>query len=187
MRQIKNLTAEELEAGLDEISLSPKDNGLLKLIVRRPLENEREVLREGKLNLIDGLVGDTWKFRGSSRTSDGSSHPDMQLNIMNSRAIALFAQTEDRWQLAGDQLYVDLDLSLENLPPGTCLELGAAIIEVTAQPHTGCKKFIERFGIDAMKLVNSAAGKQLRLRGINARVVQPGVIRTGDLLKKIRL
>jgi hypothetical protein len=176
---------EELEAGLDEIRRAPKDEGTLDLIVRRPTVDEREVVEVGELDLVKGLVGDTWNTRGSSRTSDGSPHPDMQLNVMNSRVISLVARDKDRWQLAGDQLYIDMDLSDENLPAGTRLALGSAIIEVTDQPHTGCKKFVSRFGLEAMKFVNSPVGKQLHLRGINARVVQPGVIQVSDVVKKV--
>lgn len=185
MAEAKHLTMAELEAGLDEIRQSPKDEGVLKLIVRRPATDEREVLEEGELHLLEGLVGDSWKTRSSSRTTDGSAHPDMQLNIMNARAIALLAQQKERWPLAGDQLFIDMDLSAENLPPGTRLALGSAVIEVTAQPHTGCKKFVARFGAEAMKFVNSTVGKELHLRGINAKVVQPGVIRVGHLVRKI--
>jgi hypothetical protein len=180
-----HLTLEELEARLDHIRRSPKDMGVLGLIVRRPQTGEREVLQEGELDLIEGLVGDNWRTRGSSRTLDGSSHPDMQLNIMNSRVIALLAQDKDKWQLAGDQLFIDMDLSAENLPPRTRLSLGSAIIEVTDQPHNGCNKFLARFGLGAMKFVNSPTGKQLHLRGINAKVVQSGVIHIGDVVKKI--
>jgi hypothetical protein len=176
---------EQLEAGLDGIRRSPKDEGVLELIVRRPETDAREVLEEGELHLAEGLVGDSWKWRGSSRTPDGSSHPEMQLNIMNSRVIALVAQDKDRWQLAGDQLFLDMDLSDENLPAGTRLALGSAVIEVTPLPHLGCKKFVERFGLDAMKFVNSPLGRQFRLRGINAKVVQPGAIRVGQVVKKI--
>jgi hypothetical protein len=182
---VRHLTTAELEAGLDEIRRSPTDEGVLKLIVRRPRTDEREVLEEAELHTAEGLVGDSWKTRGSSRTEDGSSHPDMQLNIMNSRVVALLAQDKDRWQLAGDQLYLDLDLSADNLPAGTRLALGSAVIEVTAQPHTGCKKFVARYGLDAMKYVNSPVGKQLRLRGINAKVVQSGAIRVGDVARKL--
>jgi hypothetical protein len=176
---------EELEAGLDAIRQSPKNEGVLELIVRRPRVGEREVLQEGRLDVADGLVGDTWSTRGSSRSKDGLAHPDMQLNIMNSRVIALVAQERERWHLAGDQLFVDLDLSGENLPPGTRLALGSAVIEVTPQPHTGCQKFVSRFGVDAMKFVNSPLGRQLNLRGINAKVVLPGVIRVRDAAKKL--
>ncbi|MEJ2131113.1 MAG: MOSC domain-containing protein [Gammaproteobacteria bacterium] len=139
---MKHLTTEELEAGLEEIRGAPKDAGILELIVRRPTTNEREVLDEAELDTAEGLVGDNWKIRGSSTTEDGSAHPDMQLNIMNARATALVAQDRDRWPLAGDQLYLDLDLSVANLPPGTRLALGTAVIEITAQPHLGCKKFV---------------------------------------------
>jgi hypothetical protein len=180
-----HLTMQELEAGLEEIRRSPREEGVLELIVRRPRTEEREVLEEGVLDLVEGLVGDNWRTRGSSRTADKSSHLDMQLNIMNSRVIALVARERDRWQLAGDQLFLDLDLSAENLPPWTKLSLGSAVIEVTDQPHTGCAKFVARFGANAMKFVNSPLGRQLHLRGINARVVQPGVIRVGDIAIKL--
>jgi hypothetical protein len=185
MVDVKHLTMGELEAGLEDIRQAPKDEGVLELIVRRPQIGERESLEEGELDLVEGLVGDNWRSRGSSSTPDGSSHPDMQLNIMNSRAIALVAQDKARWQLAGDQLFIDMDLSDENLPPGTRLALGSAVIEVTAQPHNGCKKFVARFGLDAMKFVNSPVGKELHLRGINGKVVQPGVIRVGDVARKL--
>ncbi|MDQ3917200.1 MAG: MOSC domain-containing protein [Acidobacteriota bacterium] len=183
---VRHLTTEELEAGMERVRLSPKDEGVLELIVRRPRVDEREVLEEGQLSLVEGLVGDSWKQRGSSRTPDGSPHPDMQLNVMNARVLALVAQDRERWRLAGDQLIIDLDLSDENLPAGTRLSLGSAVIEVTDQPHTGCHKFVARFGLDAMRFVNSPAGKRLRLRGLNARVVRPGVIRAGDVVRKLR-
>jgi hypothetical protein len=181
----EHLTMEELEAGLDLIRQSPKDSGVLELIVRRPRVDEREILADAALDLQAGLVGDTWKSRGSRRTSDGSPHPDMQLTLMNSRVISLLAQERERWCLAGDQLYVDLDLSAANLPPGTRLSIGTAVIEVTSQPHTGCQKFAARFGQDAFQFVNAPARKELRLRGLNARVIQAGAIKTGDAVKKI--
>ena len=180
----RHLTRDELEAGLDDIRRAPKDRGELKLIVRRPDIGVREILDEGELDTSVGLKGDTWPIRGSSRTDDGQSHPDMQLNIMSARAAALVAQDESRWPLAGDQLFIDIDLSDANLPPGTQLALGSAVIEITAQPHTGCAKFVERFGRDAMEFVNSPVGKQLHLRGVNAKVVRPGVIRVGDAATK---
>ena len=180
-----HLNAEELEEGLSEILRSPKDEGLVALIVRRPEVDRREVLEEGHLDLDEGLVGDNWKTKGSSKTPDGSSHPLMQLNLMNSRVIAHIAQDPARRQLAGDQLFVDMDLSKANLPAGTRLAIGTAVIEVTPVPHNGCAKFVERFGADAMKFVNSPVGKELCLRGINAKVVQPGTIRTGDRITKL--
>jgi hypothetical protein len=181
---MKHLTMEELEAGLEEIRSAPKDEGVLELIVRRPRPGEREILAEGVLDLHDGLVGDSWKNRKSNRSADGLAHPDMQLNIMSSRVIALLSQDKARWHLAGDQLFVDMDLSMENLPPATQLTLGSAVIEVTDQPHTGCGKFVERFGLDAMNFVNSPRGRELQLRGINARVVRAGAIRIGDRVRK---
>jgi hypothetical protein len=182
---MKHLSYEEIEARLPFISASPKDKAALDLIVIRPKENERKVLQEGMLSTTDGLEGDMWKGRPSSRTPDKSAHPDMQLNIMNSRIIDVIAQEKERWQLAGDQLFVDLDLSKENLPAGTQLKVGDAIIEVTAQPHLGCKKFVSRFGLDAMKFVNSEIGKKHQLRGINAKVIKSGKIKLGDLMERI--
>jgi hypothetical protein len=182
---VKHLSWDELAEGLEEIQQSPRDEGALQLIVRRPAVERREMLTEGQLERAVGLVGDSWSRRKSSRTPDGSPHPDMQLNIMNARVIALLAQQKDRWPLAGDQLYIDLDLSAGNLPAGTRLALGSAVIEVTSQPHTGCAKFTEHFGPDATRFVNSPDAKALRLRGINAKVVQPGTIRVGDLARKL--
>ena len=182
---IKHLTMEELEAGLDEIRRAPRDEGVLQLIVRRPRVEEREVLEEAELDPAQGLVGDNWITRGSSRTADGSAHPHMQLNVINARVAALVAQAKERWKLAGDQLYLDFDLSAENLPAGTQVAIGSTVIEVTPPPHTGCMKFVSRFGLEAMKFVNSPVGRELRLRGINARVVQGGVIRVGEVVKKL--
>ena len=143
------------------------------------------MLEEGILDAGQGLIGDNWKVRGSASTEDGSANPEMQINIMNARTVALLAQSKERWQLAGDQLFLDLDLSSENLPHGTKLAIGDTILEVTPQPHTGCKKFAERFGTDATKFVNSPAGKELHLRGINAKVIQSGKIKVGDVARKI--
>ena len=109
----------------------------------------------------------------------------MQLNIMNARVARLIAGSPERWPLAGDQLYIDMNLSDDNLPPGTRLSLGEAIIEVTAEPHLGCQKFKQRFGEAAMKFVNSDRGKILKLRGINAKIVRGGVIRSGDVARKL--
>jgi hypothetical protein len=183
---MRHLTTAELEAGLPEVLASPTESGRLELIVRRPQVGEREVLDDAELDPQSGLVGDTWIERASSRMPGRSPHPDMQINIMNARAVALVAGARERWPLAGDQLYVDLDLGVDNLPPGTRLEIGSAVLEVTAQPHTGCAKFVSRFGVDAMKFVNSPTGRRHNLRGINARVVVAGRIRTGDIVRVVR-
>ena len=175
----------ELEARLDQVRQSPRDAGSVELIVRRPQEHEREVIEVGELTLQDGLVGDNWRTRGNRHTRDGSADIDAQLTLMNARAIALLAVDKSGWAPAGDQFFVDLDLSQENLPAGTRLAIGAAIVEVTAAPHLGCKQFAIRYGPDAVKWVNSPVGKQLRLRGLNARVVQPGAVRVGDVVKRL--
>lgn len=182
----RHLTTEQLEGGLEEIRRAPRDVGTVELIVRRPAENEREMLAEAQLDLADGLVGDMWRVRGSKRTPDGSAHPDMQLTLMNARVTDLVAGGDrERWALAGDQIYVDFDISAENLPPGAQVAVGRAVIEVTAEPHTGCAKFAARFGGDAHRFVNVKTHRHLRLRGVNAKVVQPGTVATGDTIRKL--
>ena len=183
---ITHRTTAELEAAIDTILQSPRDGGVLQMIVRRPDVGEREILEHGELDVVQGLVGDSWRRRTSRRTADGSPHPDMQINIMNARVVDLVAQQKERWPLAGDQLFIDLDLTDENLPPGTRLAIGTAVLEVTAEPHTGCGKFTERFGVDAATFVNSTIGRELHLRGINARVVKGGSIRVNDVVSKVR-
>jgi hypothetical protein len=178
-------TAARLEAGLDAIRGSPSDHGPVQLIVRRPAEDAREVLPEARLDRIEGLAGDTWRARPSNLTRDRSPHPDLQLTLMNSRVAALVAGGDERRQLAGDQLYVDLDLSEANLPPGTRLSLGSAVIEISDKPHRGCQKFAARFGREALSFVNSAVGRALRLRGVNAKIVVTGTVRLGDPIGKL--
>jgi hypothetical protein len=174
----RHLSTAELEAALPELRASPREHGTLAMIVRRPAENEREDLEQGELSGDAGLVGDNWSL--------GKANPDCQLTLMNARAAQLVAQSRDRWALAGDQLYVDFDLSDQHLPAGSLIQIGPeAIVEVTAEPHTGCQKFISRFGSDAMKFVNSKVGRALNLRGINTRVVQSGPIRRGDVVCRL--
>ena len=164
-----------LEQGLEEIRRSPADDGKVELIVRRPDVDERETVAEALLDTTVGLVGDRWQ----------GDDPRSQVTVMNARAVALLAQSADRWPLAGDQLYVDLDLSPDNLPPGTRIQVGEAVLEVSDKPHRGCKKFAERFGLDALRFVNSTVGYSLNLRGINTTVVQPGTVRAGDVVRKL--
>src|SRR6185503_11906935 len=176
---------QELEAALDHLREAPKDEGVLQLIVCRPDVEQRTILDIAELHPQKGLIGDNWIVRPSSKTPDGSPHPEMQINIMNSRVTALVAQDRDRWQLAGDQLYIDMDLSKENLPAGSRIAVGSAVLEVSPFPHTGCYKFVSRFGVDAMKFVNSDVGKELCLRGINAKVVEGGLVKVGHTAKKL--
>ena len=178
-------TMAELEAGLDEVRRSPKDEGVLQLIVQRPERGERELVEEGTLDVAVGLVGDNWKTRGSTVTPDGLADPEMQVTLMNSRVADLVSGGRERWHVAGDQLYVDMDISRTNLPPGTRLTIGTAVLEVSVKPHTGCAKFSERFGKDALRLVSSPMGQELCLRGINTKVVQSGVVRVGDTVRKL--
>jgi hypothetical protein len=179
------LTTAELEAGLDAVRAAPPDSGRVELIVRRPAVGERDTIEEGQLDAGVGLVGDSWRERPSSSTPDKSAHPEKQITVMNARFASLVARTDDRRPLAGDQLYVDLDISQTNLPAGTRLAIGSAVIEVTEPPHTGCAKFTQRFGLDAFRFVNSPLGLELRLRGLNAKVVTPGTVRVGDEVRKV--
>ena len=180
-----HLTADELTAGLGNVLRAPTDEGTVALVVRRPAEGEREVLAEGTLDHPSGLVGDNWNQRYNKHHPEGLPDPDRQLNVINARLSALVAVDPDRRALAGDQLHLDFDLSEANVPAGTRLALGGAVIEVTPIPHTGCAKFVERFGKDAMRFVNSPEGRALRLRGLNARVVVAGTVRPGDPVRKL--
>lgn len=165
----------ELAAGLARIVAAPRERGSLEMIVRRPARGEREVVAQGELDADEGLVGDRWA-RGKRRRAN-------QLTLMNARLAALVAGSAERWPLAGDQLYVDLDLSEEHLPPGTRVAVGGAVVEISAEPHTGCRLFAERFGRAALEFVDSIEGRRLNLRGVNAWVVTPGAVRVGDAVQ----
>ena len=173
-------TFDELEAMIDDIRHAPSETGVVELIVRRPAVGEREVVDEARLDVVEGLVGDTWRARGSSRTPDRSADPQAQLTVVNARAAAAVAGDVSRWPLAGDQIYADFDIGIEHLPPGTRLEIGDAEIEVSEKPHTGCAKFSGRFGKDALRFVSTPEGRRLRLRGMNARITKSGTVRVGD-------
>ena len=183
-RVVVHLSRDRLQAGLDKVRASPQDAGRIVLIVRRPAIGQRDMPAEAVIDQVTGLEGDNWLTRGSSSTPDGSAHRDKQITLINARLAELVADGKDRMPLAGDQLFVDLDLSLGNLPPGTLLTVGQAVLRVSEAPHTGCAKFLERFGVEALRFVSSREGRQLRLRGMNARVVVPGVVRVGDRAAK---
>lgn len=182
----RHLEAAELRAGLDRILDAPKHEGVLAMIVRRPATGQREELAEGALTPDEGLVGDGWRSHMGPVTAESPFEPDTQITLMNSRVAALVAQDTARWALAGDQLFVDLDLSETNMPPGTRLAIGTAVLEVATKPHTGCRKFVDRFGLEAMKFVNSAEGRALHLRGIYAKVVTAGTIKLRDRVSVLR-
>jgi len=181
---VEHLSRERLEAGLDHIRESPRDHGRLVLVVRRPRIGQRELPEAAILDQVTGLAGDNWLTRGSTSMPDGSANPRKQVTVMNARVAELVAGGTDRMSLAGDQLYVDLDLSVSNLPAGSLLVLGEAVLEVSEDPHLGCAKFVERFGAEAMRFVNSRIGRGMRLRGMNTRIVVPGTVRLGDLAVK---
>ncbi|MDH3663627.1 MAG: MOSC domain-containing protein [Alphaproteobacteria bacterium] len=181
----RHLERAELEAGLAEILRSPKDNGKLEGIVIRPDRGMRQELTRCDVSLADGVHGDHWAKGCWKSTEDGHPHPDVQICIMNARCIALLAQDRANWAPAGDNLFIDMDLSPDNLSPGQRLALGSAIIEITDTPHNGCAKFIERYGRDACVFVNSRLGKSHRLRGVYARVVSDGSMTVGDSVTKV--
>jgi MOSC domain-containing protein YiiM len=179
-----HVAPEALEAGLAVVRAAPRDSGVVRLIVRRPGVDRREVVEEAELDLDLGLVGDSWIDRGSRATPDGSPARYAQVTLMSARYAALIAGPPGAWAQAGDQLYVDLDLSVANLPPGSELVIGSAVLRISEEPHTGCAKFSARFGSAALRLANSEEGRALRLRGANAVVVVSGRLRTGDSVTK---
>jgi len=184
---MEHLSRQRLETGLGQIRDSPRDAGQIVVVVRRPAAGVRELPGEAMLDPVAGLAGDNWLARGSTRTPDGSADPQRQVTVMNARVAELVAGGTDRMPLAGDQLYIDLDLSVDNLPAGSLLAVGQAVLQVSDAPHLGCAKFVDRFGADAMRFVNSRVGRQLRLRGMNTRVVQPGIVRPGDMATRPRV
>ena len=175
---VRHLSMAELEAGLDPVRLSPSDVGTLDMIVIRPVSNERVVLDVCEASPEQAIHGDRW--------NKTAKLAEVSVTLMNSRAAALIAQDKARWPLAGDQLYVDFDLSEDNLPPGTRVQIGDVLFEITAKDHTGCTKFSSRFGADAWTFVNSPEGARLNLRGIYAKVVKAGTLRMGDEVKKLK-
>lgn len=175
---LRDFTETDFQTALDALGPSPQDQGTVELIVRRPAPGEREVLNTAELDTVMGLRGDNWSER---RTVD----LNCQITLMNSRVIQAIAGEREHWPPAGDQLFVDFDLGPENLPAGQRIAIGSAVLEVTATPHTGCEQFTERFGHGAIRFVNSAEGRHLRRRGINARVIQSGAIRAGDTITKV--
>ena len=186
MAEQSHRSTAELEAHLPLLRGAPRDVGRVDFLLRRPAQGEREVLLEARLDVREGLVGDDWATRGSRSTPDGSAHPEMQLNLINARMSALLADDPQLRAGTGDQLHLDLDLSPGNVPPGTRLVVGedGAVVEITAVPHRGCAKFVRRYGQDAMRFVNGRAGRELNLRGVNAKVVAPGVVRLGDVVRR---
>jgi hypothetical protein len=185
MLMTRHLSLHELQEGLSDIAQSPKDGGLLKAIVIRPETDSRTSLQQCELSPDGGVHGDNWAEGCWMSLPDGRPHPDVQVTIMNARTIALIAQDEARWPLAGDNLLVDLDLSADNLPPKTRLSVGSTLLEITAVPHKGCKKFAARFGVDATRFVNSREGWRMHLRGIYARIIRSGLVAVGDPVRKL--
>jgi hypothetical protein len=173
-----------LDQHLDFVRSSPRDAAPLELIVRRPGTGEREILEEAILDEATGLAGDTWLARGSRSMPDRSANPAAQLTLMSTRVLASIEPDRARWPLAGDQLYLDLDLSEANLPAGARLTIGSVVLEVTDLPHTGCAQFSARFGADALRWISTPTGRAHRMRGMYVRVVTGGTVRVGDLVRK---
>ena len=180
-------TTAELTDHLDVVRASPLTEGRLDFLLCRPAEGERVVLREGQLDVTRGLLGDDWDTRPCRLTPDRSPHPDMQLNLVNARFSAFLSEDDVVRAGTGDQLHVDLDLSPDNVPPGTRLQVGdeGVLLEVTAVPHRGCAKFMRRYGEDVMRFVNGPTGRALNLRGVNAKVLWGGTVRVGDRVTRL--
>lgn len=180
----KHLSKEQIEARLDWIKASPADKGTLAGLCIRPELNQRRELESCLLSPEGGVEGDFWVRQCWKKLEDGSSDPIVQVAIMNARAVDVVAGSRDRWKLAGDQLFVDFDLSEDRIAPGDRLQIGEAVVEIAPIPHTGCDLFRDRYGMDAVKFINSKLGKSLRLRGVFAQIVRGGMVRLGDPVQK---
>ena len=170
-------TQQELEAGLSHVLESPQDGGSLEAIFVRPAVDTRESPETATLSPAGGVHGDKWASSGAD--------PRAQVTLMNARILNLVAGSRDRWALGGDQLIVDLDLSQENLPAGQRLAIDDAVLEVSDLPHTGCRKFSQRYGTTAARYINAPARANLNLRGVNAIVVKAGTVRRGSEVRKV--
>jgi len=164
---------------------SPADAGRLELIIVRPAEGERVLPESVRVSPERGVEGDKWQNSRGRDTPDGGPDPRTQVTLMNARILRLISGEEGRMPLAGDNLIVDLDLSDENMAPGQRLSVGEAVLEVTEVPHNGCGAFLDRYGRDAVKFVNSPEGKRLHLRGLHAKVITAGVVSVGDEVRKV--
>lgn len=180
------LTTEQLEAELVHVLASPRDQGKLEAIVVRPVEDGRQVCSHAYLSAEGGVKGDRWVTSSSRRLPDGRPDPQVQVSLMNARLLRMLAGSEERISLAGDNLVVDLDLSEANMPVGQRLSAGEAVLEITDVPHTGCQKFAQRFGPDAVRFVNAVDRHSLHLRERYARILKAGTLRVGDTLRKLQ-
>ena len=176
---------DELLESLPYILSAPADEGQVRAIVIRPAAGQRRMLDRVDVSARGGLEGDHWAEGCWLSTEDGAPHPDVQVCIMSARCIEAIAGPEANWAAAGDNLFIDMDLSPENLPPGTRVAIGTVELILTAEPHNGCQSFIDRYGRDACVFVNTGPGKANRLRGIYGRVTRDGTIRRGDVMRKI--
>jgi len=172
----RHLDREALDRGFAALPAPPRDRGTLGLIVARGEDHRRETPKRVRLTAEQGVPGDRWLAH------DG--RPESQLAVMRIDVARLLANGQDL-ALFGDNLLVDLDLSTSNLPPGTRLRLGGALLEVTPEPHTGCSLFRRRFGGDALRLTADKALRDQHLRGIYLRVVEPGEVSVGDPIEVI--
>lgn len=181
---MEHVTQSDIDTRMDWVLESPNDNGSVALIVVRPQTDKREILSQALFSPQTGVAGDNWQTHCWKKLANGQPDPEVQVAIMNARMIDVLAGDQSRWPLAGDQLFVDFDLSVMNLSPGQRLQIGDALLEITAAPHRGCRKFKQRFGEDALHYVNSAHGDAHRLRGVYAKIIAAGQVSTGDAINK---
>ncbi len=160
-----------LQAAFLELPPAPATRGRVVQIVRRGEGGRREYLEHTRVTPHTGVPGDAWARRSAP-------DPDEQITAMQAGVARLLANGQPLG-LFGDNLFLDLDLSANNLPPGSVLRIGTAGFVITAKPHTGCRKFLTRFGRDALRFVSEAAHRSHNLRGVHLRVLEPGEVRLG--------
>lgn len=165
-------TLEHLERRLAALPEAPRNHGLVGLLVRRGEGGLREMPDRARLTPDGGVPGDAWgrQKEPSLEAQIAVMQIDVAELITNGQPLTLF----------GDGLFLALDLSAANLPPGSRVRAGAATLEVTPKSHNGCRKFLSRFGADALRFVSKPDLRHRNLRGIYMRVVEGGEVATGD-------
>jgi hypothetical protein len=164
---------------------APKDGAAISMLCLRPERNKRRVVDEITLTRENGIPGERWKDQPWLRTEDGAPHPGIQVSILQQRVLDLVWRDRENTVHPGDTFIADMDLSEANLPVGQVLEIGEAVLKVSEVFNDGCVKWKARYGREAKDWITMPGHPELRLRGVLCSIERDGIIREGDILRKI--